>query len=93
MATTKKKSKLTLPPTLGEIDDKAMKAMIDKGGSSTAKDDSLPAEDKLKSFTFKIYESELASIREILGRTPKRDRQSIHDFVLSAVQEKIEKNL
>jgi hypothetical protein len=93
MATTRKKSKLTLPPTSEEIDEKAMKAMIDKGGSSTAKNEFLPTEDKLKSFTFKIYESELASIREIIGRIPKRDRQSIHDFVLSAVQEKIEKNL
>ena len=57
MATTRKKSKLTLPPTSEEIDEKAMKAMIDKGGSSTAKNEFLPAEDKLKSFTFKIYES------------------------------------
>lgn len=93
MATIKKKTKLTLPPTSEDIDDKAMKAMIEKGGSSIAKEDPLPTEDILKSFTFKIYESELANIREIVGRTPKRDRQSIHDFVLSAVQEKIQNDL
>ena len=48
-----------------------------------------PKEDKLKSFTFKIYESELAQIRDIQDRLPKRDKISIHDFVVSAVKEKI----
>ncbi len=93
MAMIKKKPRLALPPTSPELDEKAMKAMIDKGGSPIAKNDPLLMEDKLKSFTFKIYESELARIREITSRKPKRDRQSIHDFVLSAVQEKIEKDI
>ena len=46
-------------------------------------------EDKLKSFTIKIYESELAKIRSILEKMPKRDRLSIHDFIVAATQEKI----
>ncbi len=34
---------------------------------------------------------ELAQIRAIRDSLPKRDRISIHDFVVSAVKEKIEK--
>lgn len=91
-----KKPKLGLPPTPPtSLSNAAMQEMINKGGSvlepaaSTAKAE--PEEDKLKSFTFKIYESELAQIRTIQDSLPKRDRISIHDFVLAAVKEKIGK--
>lgn len=92
MITAKKKTKLALPPiiTTPNIDDKAMIEMINKGGSAI-KAEELVQEDKLKSFTFKIYESELAKIRDIQNRLPKRDRISIHDFVLEGVLEKIRK--
>lgn len=91
MAAPKKKTKLALPPTPPSVDDKAMIDMINKGGSVIAKEEE-PQEDKLKSFTFKIYESELSKIREIQSRLPKRDRISIHDFVLAGVLEKIGKD-
>ena len=71
-----------------------MQEMINKGGSVLSEPvapASEPEEDKLKSFTFKIYESELAQIREIQNALPKRDRISIHDFVLAAVKDKIGK--
>ena len=94
-----KKPKLGLPPTAPlstVMSNPAMQAMINKGGSvleeptpTTKKSEA--AEDKLKSFTFKIYESELAQIRAIQDTLPKRDRISIHDFVLAAVKEKIKK--
>ncbi|WP_157541693.1 hypothetical protein [Hymenobacter aerophilus] len=92
-----KKPKLGLPPTPpASLSNAAMQEMISKGGSvlepsvvTTAKH--TPEEDKLKSFTFKIYESELAQIRAIQDSLPKRDRISIHDFVLDAVKEKIKK--
>lgn len=86
-----KKKKLALPPTQPSVDEKAMIDMINKGGSVIAKEEE-PQEDKLKSFTFKIYESELSKIREIQNRLPKRDRISIHDFVLAGVLEKIGKD-
>ncbi|MCB2380485.1 hypothetical protein LGH70_23025 [Hymenobacter sp. BT635] len=92
-----KKPKLGLPPTPPvSLVNPAMQEMIDKGGSVLEKPAATPAkpepeEDKLKSFTFKIYESELAQIRAIQDSLPKRDRISIHDFVVSAVKEKIEK--
>lgn len=93
-----KKPTLGLPPSLPKaLADPAMQAMINKGGSVSESEPS-PAtakvqeqEDKLKSFTFKIYESELAQIRGIQDKLPKRDRISIHDFVLAAVKEKIKK--
>ena len=91
MATVKKKPKLTLPPAVPAQEEKAMKAMIEKGGSVIGSKVETLEEDVLKSFTFKIYESELSKIREIQDRMPKRDRMSIHDFVLAAVQEKIKK--
>lgn len=97
MTTTKKKTKLALPPSPPSVDDKAMQQMINKGGSATVKKQP-ETEDKLKSFTFKIYESELENIRDILKRLPKVDRRfgskqtkSIHDFVLEAVLERIQK--
>lgn len=90
MNATGKKSKISMPPT--PLNSTAMLDAINKGGSVKAtavvtQDE--PEEDKLKSFTFKIYESELAQIRDIQGRLPKRDRISIHDFVVAAVKEKI----
>lgn len=74
-----------------------MLEVIDKGGSVKKQTDASEiqevSEDLLKSFTFKIYESELAQIRDILNRLPKRDRISIHDFIVAAVKEKISKQL
>ena len=95
MPAPKKRNKLSLPPTAPVIEDMAMRAMIEKGGAVASNGKAAVTapidEDKLKSFTFKIYESELSKIREIQDRMPKRDRVSIHDFVLAAVQEKIKK--
>jgi hypothetical protein len=94
MNATKKKSKIALPPVA--LNNKAMFDVIDKGGDIVKTDpvavpvDTAP-EDVLKSFTFKIYESELAQIREIIARMPKRDRISIHDFVITSVKDKINK--
>lgn len=86
-----KKPKMGLPPA--QVPSAAMLEMINKGGSVSTDPitTALPEEDKLKSFTFKIYESELAQIRAIQDALPKRDRISIHDFVLAAVKDKIGK--
>ncbi|WP_077924449.1 hypothetical protein [Spirosoma sp. 209] len=92
MTATKKKTKIAMPPT--PLNSPAMLEAINKGGSVKALAPAIeenPEEDKLKSFTFKIYESELAQIRDIQDRLPKRDRISIHDFVVAAVKEKITK--
>ena len=89
-----KKPKLSMPPILQAIAfdyRQAMLEMINKGGSVFSQE--VKEIDKLKSFTFKIYESELEKIREIQSRLPKRDRISIHDFVLEAVLNKIQNEL
>ena len=89
-----KKPTLGLPPA--RVSNTSLEAMISKGGSVASGPAQPPAvlpapeEDKLKSFTFKIYESELAQIRAIQDALPKRDRISIHDFVLAAVKERIQ---
>lgn len=85
MAVSKKK-KMSLPPK-PLTDDEGMQKMINKGGSATIVSD-LP-KDELKSFTIKIYESELAKIRTIIGRESKRDRVSIRTFITDAVLKKI----
>lgn len=86
-----KKPKIGLPSA--QVPSAAMLEMINKGGSVSTDPitAAAPEEDKLKSFTFKIYESELAQIRAIQDALPKRDRISIHDFVLAAVKDKIGK--
>lgn len=92
MTTVKKKSKLTLPPTAQQVDDKALKAMIEKGGAvASSKDKANLGEDKLRSFTVKIYESELAALRAIQERAGQRDKPSIQDIIIAAVKDRIKK--
>lgn len=96
-----KKAKIGLPPV--QLNDPSMMEAINKGGSTVKAAPVLemtktvataePQRDVLKSFTFKIYESELAQIREIQESLPKRDRDSIHDFVVKAVKDKINRQL
>lgn len=84
-----KKPKIGLPPV--PQSSVSMHEMINKGGSVSERESPhVEREDnKLKSFTFKIYESELAQIRAIRDKSPARDRISIHDFVVDAVKFKI----
>lgn len=86
MAVSKKKT-MSLPPK-PLTDSEGMQKMINKGGSATMVSDS-PQQDELKSFTIKIYESELSKIRAIIGRESKRDRVSIRTFITDAVLKKI----
>lgn len=87
---TKKKSTISLPPE--GLNTPAMVDVISRGGTVGASEGRLVEEkgaDVLKSFTFKIYEGELAQIRALVDMKPKRDRQSLHDFIVAAVKEKI----
>jgi hypothetical protein len=85
MAVSKKK-KMSLPPK-PLTDNEGMQKMINKGGSATVVSDF--SKDELKSFTIKIYESELVKIRTIIGRESKRDKVSIRTFITDAVLKKI----
>lgn len=84
---TLKKNKIALPPKF-VTNEEAMEKMINKGGSTAVISD--VSEDELKSFTIKIYESELAKIREIINRTPKRDQVSLRTFITQSVLARIE---
>lgn len=106
MSTAKKKNKIALPPAAlnspammdvisrgGSVLEEPAPVAKPAPKPEVVRDPKLEpvGEDVLKSFTFKIYESELAQIRDILAKRPKRDRISIHDFIVSAVKEKITK--
>lgn len=82
---------MSLPPA--QFSNPDLLAAINKGGSTVQEAVTeirlKPSDDKLKSFTFKIYESELEQIRKIQQSLPKRDRISISDFVISAVKDRI----
>ncbi|MCU0470820.1 MAG: hypothetical protein MUF58_19715 [Arcicella sp.] len=72
--------------------EKKIQEWIKRGGSTT-NEVSLeqPEQDPLKAMNIKLYQSELEKIKDIRGRTLKRDRLSIHDWILQAIHEKIEK--
>ena len=84
---TLKKNKIALPPTF-VTNEEAMEKMINKGGSTPVISD--VSADELKSFTINIYESELAKIREIINRVPKRDQVSLRTFITESVLTRIE---
>lgn len=72
--------------------EKKIQEWIKKGGSTTAEASLEQSEqDPLKAMNIKLYQSELEKIKDIRGRKLKRDRLSIHDWILVAIQEKIEK--
>ena len=84
---TLKKNKIALPPKF-VTNEEAMEKMINKGGSTSVISD--VSADELKSFTINIYESELAKIREIINRVPKRDQVSLRTFITESVLARIE---
>lgn len=100
MASAKKQGKLALPPNQNlptpEVkDEAAMKEMIARGGDVPK---AVEKEDLLKSFTIKIYESELAKIRQLIKAAPQKGALSkyqpkktkpMHAFIMEAVLEKI----
>lgn len=102
MAQVKKKGKISLPPNQNlptpEVkDEAAMQEMIARGGD-VPKAVEQEKEDLLKSFTIKIYESELAKIRQLIKAAPQKGALSkyqpkktkpMHAFIMEAVLEKI----
>lgn len=102
MAQAKRKGKMALPPNKNlptpEVNDEAaLQQMIARGGD-VPKAAEIVKEDTLKSFTIKIYESELARIRELIKAEPQKGALSkyqpkktkpMHAFIMEAVLEKI----
>lgn len=95
-------AKFTLPPNkltgkdpakkaAAVMNEKKVSAIINKGGSTTRKEPDQP--DELKNFNIKILNSELQAINELREKMPrprgKRLSISLHDWIVSAIQEKI----
>lgn len=93
---------ITLPPvknTLPDLvnkrdtDERKISAVINKGGSPTRAPVSLTA---FKNFNIRILENELERINQLRelrpkGRGQKRPGISLHDWIIEAIQEKLEK--
>lgn len=90
----KKKTALSSEEAESGQTEKKIQEWIKKGGSSSSESSSDQSEsDPLKAMNIKLYQSELEKINSIRSRKLKRDRLSIHDWILVAIQEKIEKEL
>ena len=88
----KKKSVPSEEGTESKQVEKKIQEWIKKGGSTTSEASLEQSEqDPLKAMNIKLYQSELEKIKDIRGRKLKRDRLSIHDWILIAIQEKIER--
>jgi hypothetical protein len=84
--------KKKLVPTDAEVDEGKIQEWINKGGSTTSANLlSQTEQNALRGMNVKLYQSELDKIKEIRNRSLKRDRLSIHDWILEAITEKIEK--
>ena len=99
------KSNITLPPKKNEIStvsdllsdakrEKKISEIINKGGSPTKIEEALS--DSFKNFNIKILESELASINRLRDKRPrarnhKRPGITIHDWIIEAIKEKIDR--
>lgn len=99
-----KSFKIALPPhkdtnvqeskkVVSKADEKKIQEVIKKGAS--APKIVTPDTDKLKNINIHIFESELQTIRNLREQRPKpRGRRlaiSVHDWIIEAIQEKIER--
>lgn len=79
-----------------KINEKKIRDVIGKGGSTTKSAISPEKEQRFKNFNVKILESELQTINELREKRPKargakRLGVSLHDWIVEAIQEKIER--
>ena len=75
------------------VDEKAIDALISKGGSSTkAQKLEQPDDDNLKGILVRLYQSHISDIAGILENLPKRQRPSRHAYIVQAIEEKIQRD-
>ena len=78
-----------------EANEKAIEALISKGGSSTkaqAQKLEEAEEDNLKGILVRLYQSQISDIAGILQSLPKRQRVSRHAYIVQAIEEKIQRD-
>lgn len=96
MALSPPPKKNTAETKTDTADEKKIREFISKGGSTSADGQTAPADDELKSIGLKLYASEIQKINELRAKRPKsrsgrKAGISLHDWVVEAVQEKIER--
>jgi hypothetical protein len=88
----KKQEPVTLPKKVSE---KKILDIINKGGKPTAEINSFEIDDSVKGITVKLMSSEMETIKELRDKRPalrgKKITISLHDWIVEAVQEKIER--
>lgn len=92
MAIARKPKKVAVD-TAPSVNEKAIEALISKGGSSTkANKPTLTEDDYVKPVLLKLYQSQIVDIEGILEQLPKRQRVSRHAYIVQAIEEKIHRD-
>lgn len=96
MAITKIPNELPKPDKQPKaVSEKQIQAFINKGGKPTDRGEEIPESGVTKSIKLIMTGQEMKAIKVLRGKRPvKRSRKipiSIHDWVIEAIQEKIER--
>jgi hypothetical protein len=87
---TKEQKETTTPLIDKTKEEKLITDFIRKGGSVSKAGKTLEG-DPMKAMNVKLFQSELDRINAIREKIPKRDRPSIHDWILRAINEKLDR--
>lgn len=92
MAITREPEALKSP--VKKVSEKKLKEFINGGGSPTSKSEANLATSGTKSIKLIMTGEEMESIKRLRDKRPHRSRKitiSVHDWVIEAIQEKIER--
>jgi len=77
-----------------KVSEKKVQAFINKGGKPTGQGSTEPEVTGKKSIKLVMTEQEMQTIKDLRDKRPSRSRKipiSVHDWVIEAIQEKIER--
>lgn len=83
-----------LKPPVKKVSEKKLKEFINGGGSPTSKAEANLITGGTKSIKLIMTGEEMESIKQLRDKRPHRSRKitiSVHDWVIEAIQEKIER--
>jgi len=93
MALSKKPNKKA--PRIEDVPDEKIDKFIKQGGSSYQEFPEVrpeSEEDSIMRVQLRLYKSLVGEIDELLSELPKRKRPSRHDWLLDAIEEKLERD-
>lgn len=89
---------ISLPPPRKKVSEKEIDAIINKGGKTTVESKEKPkvSSSSTKSIKLVMTTDEMETIKELRDQRPAPNRSrrlaiSVHDWVIEAIQEKIER--